>query len=109
MQLPSSPFTRSDAFETGLREREWRSLAAAGLIREVVPGYFVDAALPDTLELRLAIVRRAIQPDAVVGRRTAAWLHGVDALDHRGFPATPAIETVTRAAGRRTGNQLMAA
>jgi hypothetical protein len=74
-----------------------------------VPGYFVDSTLPDTLELRIAIARRAIAPEVVVARRTAAWLHGLDVLDHRGFPATPRIETVTRERGKRSDNRLMVA
>jgi hypothetical protein len=105
--LPTSPFTRSEAFDLGLREREWRALRSDGLLREVVPGYFVDAALPDTLELRLAITRRVIEPDVVVARRTAAWLRGVDVLDYRGFPTTPRIEVVTRSKADRPRNRLM--
>ena len=107
--FPSSPFTRSEALDSGIREREWRAHSAQGLIREVIPGYFVDAALPDTLELRLAITRRAIQPEVVVARRAAAWLHGQDVLDYRGFPATPRIEIVTPKRGDRPRNQLMQA
>jgi hypothetical protein len=107
--LPSSPFTYAEARDSGVREREWRTLSAEGLLREVIPGFFVDAALPDTLELRIALTRRAIGPNVVVARRSAAWLHGLDVLDHRGFPATPRIETVTRSAGHRPSNQLMVA
>ena len=94
--LPSSPFTRSEALDSGLRTSEWRELSSTGLVREITPGYFVDAALPDTLDLRLAIARRALDPDVVVARRAAAWLHGLDVLDYRGFPATPRLEVVTR-------------
>ncbi|MFL6181426.1 MAG: type IV toxin-antitoxin system AbiEi family antitoxin [Actinomycetes bacterium] len=107
--LPQSPFTRAEAFDLGLREREWRTLSTEGLIREVVPGFFVDASLPDTLNLRFSIARRAITDDVVVARRSAAWLHGVDVLDHRGFPATPRIETVTRKRQNRPRNGLMVA
>ncbi len=107
--FPSSPFTRPEALDSGFGEREWRTHAEAGLVREVIPGFFVDAALPDTLELRLAITRRAIPPGVVVARRAAAWLHGLDVLDYRGFPATPKIEVATRARRDRPRNQLMLA
>jgi hypothetical protein len=107
--LPESPFTRSEALDNGVRAREWRNLSQEGFVREVVPGFFVDARLPDTLQLRVAIVRRAIADDVVVARRSAAWLHGVDVLDYRGFPSTPPIETLTRERGKRSRNQLMAA
>lgn len=107
--FPLSPFSRSEALDAGMREREWRSLTAEGLLREVVPGYFVDASLPDTLDLRLAITRRVIGPNVVVARRTAAWLHGPDVLDYRGFPATPPIEVAVRQKCNRPRNQLMRA
>jgi len=106
--LPQSPFTRAEALDV-MREREWRALSAQGLVREAVPGLFVDASLPDTLEHRLAIARRAVAPDVVVARRTAAWLQGYDLLDYRGFPATPKVETVTNERAKRPKNALMAA
>ena len=43
--FPTSPFTRSEALDSGMREREWRASTELGLLREVIPGYFVDAAL----------------------------------------------------------------
>ena len=95
--------------DVGVRPREWRALGVDGLVREVIPGYFIDATLPDTLELRFRIMRRALDPDAVVARRSAAWLQGVDALDYRGFPATPRIETATRRRGDRALNRLVTA
>jgi hypothetical protein len=106
--LPQSPFTRAEALDV-MREREWRTLSAEGLVREVVPGIFVDASLPDTLEHRLAVARLAVAPGVVVARRTAAWVHGQDLLDYRGFPATPQIETVTNERAKRPKNALMAA
>jgi hypothetical protein len=107
--LPTHPFTRAEAYDLGLSERDWRSLSHDKLVREVIPGYFVDATLPDTVDLRLAIVRRAISEEVVVARRAAAWVRGLDVLDHRGFPATPRIETLTRERRHRPRNQLMVA
>ncbi len=105
--FPPGPFTRAEALDLGMRAREWRAASTAGLLREVVPGYFVDASVPDTVELRLAITRRVIEPNVVVCRRAAAWLHGADVLDYRGFPATPPIEVATRQRADRPRNRLM--
>lgn len=105
--LPPSPFTRAEALDLGVTHRQWRQLSADRLVREVTPGLFVDSSIPDTLDLRFAIVKRAIDPDAVVARRSAAWLQGVDVLDHRGFPTTPRIETVTRRRGDRSRTGLV--
>jgi hypothetical protein len=105
--LPSAPFTKSEAHDLGIRTREWRSLVTEGHLREVYPGYFVDAALPDTFQLRLAIASRILSPDLVVARRAAAWLHGLDVLDHRGFPRTPPLEVVTRRQELRSKSPLL--
>jgi len=105
--LPSTPFTKAEVFDLGIRNRGWRSLVSEDLVREVYPGYFVDAALPDTVQLRLAIASRILTPDLVVARRTAAWLHGLDLLDHRGFPRTPPLEVVTRRQQLRSKSPLL--
>lgn len=94
--LPSSPFTKAEAHDLGIRAREWRSLVIEGHVREVYPGYFVAAEVPDTLQLRLAIASRILTPELIIARRAAAWLQGLDVLDHRGFPRTPPLEVVTR-------------
>ena len=108
--LPPSPFTRSEALDDGVTERQWRSLSVEGFVREVVPGFFVDASLPDTLELRFAIIKRAITTEhVVIARRSASWLHGVDVLDYRGFPTTPRIETLTRERRNRPRIQVVQA
>jgi hypothetical protein len=106
--LPSTPFTKAEVLDLGIRIREWRALVSEDLVREVYPGYFVDAALPDTVQLRLAIACRILAPDLVVARRTAAWLHGLDLLDYRGFPRTPPLEVVTRRQEVRSKSPLLA-
>jgi hypothetical protein len=107
--LPQSPFTRQQALDLGVTARTWRDLSHDRLIREVYPGLFVDAALPDTLELRFEIVRRVLPPEVSVARRGAAWLQGLDMLDHRGLPRTPRIEVVTRRAADRPQHALVKA
>src|SRR5262245_41265158 len=95
MTLPSTPFTREQAFDLGISPQEWRTIRKGGLVRHLVGGVFVDASLDDTLDLRTEAVRLILPESVVVGRRTAAWMHGLDLLDHKGFPATPPVELVT--------------
>jgi hypothetical protein len=95
MKLPSSPFTRADALEGGVNRGDWRQLVAERRLREVYPGWFVDADMEDTVQLRIAIMRRILADHHVVARRSAAWVHGLNLLDYRGFPTTPPIEVVT--------------
>lgn len=107
--LPDSPFTRQQAFDLGLTTRMWRELAHDRMIREVYPGLFVDSSLPDTLQLRFDIIRQFLSPHVVVARRAAAWIEGVDILDHRGLPRTPPIEVLTRRASDRPKHALVKA
>lgn len=95
MLLPPTPFTRGEAHDLGIRDHQWRELVHDLHVREAYPGLYVDAALADTLQLRLAIAERLLTPDLVVARRTSAWLDGLDVLDHRGFPQTPPLEVLT--------------
>jgi hypothetical protein len=105
--LPNSPFTRQQALATGLTDRQWRQLARDRWIREVYPGLFVDAELPDTVQLRFDIMRRVLPSDVAVARRAAAWLQGHDFLDRRGQPGAPPVEVVTRRAARRPQHGLV--
>jgi len=95
MTLPSSPFTRAEALDDGLNRGVWRQLVAEHRLREVYPGWFVDAELEDTVQLRIAIMGRVLADHHVLARRSAAWVHGLNLLDYRGFPTTPPIEVVT--------------
>ncbi|MCZ3385676.1 MAG: hypothetical protein LH630_01595 [Actinomycetia bacterium] len=105
--LPSTPFAKAEVLDLGIRNREWRSLVSEDLVREVYPGCFVDASLPDTVQLRLAIASRILSPELVAARRTAAWLHGLDLLDYRGFPRTPPLEVVTHRQELRSKSSLL--
>lgn len=94
--LPSSPFTRPELLASGVSERRWRTLRDTHQVRELVHGVFVDAALPDTVDLRLAAVARTLAPGQVVARATAAWVDGLDVLDPRGLPATPRVGVLVK-------------
>jgi hypothetical protein len=84
--LPASPpilggrcFLREDARNAGLRTRELRSLLKAGRVRQILHGVYVDTRVVEDLATRVAALDLVRPPDAVIGRRTAAWLRGVDA------------------------------
>lgn len=91
--LPPSPFTRDEARAAGVSRYDWELLRRGGFVREIVKGVYVDADLPDTLNLRVASVAKKLRPGVVVSRRTAAWTYGVDVLDPYGFPIVPRVET----------------
>jgi len=96
MTIPKTPFTRAQALDLGITPHDWRMLRHDGLVRRMVGGVFVDAALTDTVDLRVAAVELILPGDAVVGRRTATWMRGLDVHDHRGYPATPPVDVLTR-------------
>ena len=78
--LPDTPFTRPELLAAGVTQRQWRMLRDERQLREIVRDVFVDASLPDTLDLRLAAVARTLTPGQVVARTTAAWIAGLDVL-----------------------------
>lgn len=67
---PGMPFTSP----------ELAVLRADGVLRAVLPGAFVCAALDDSAEVRTAAVAALVGPRlgevSVIGRLTAAWVHG---------------------------------
>ncbi|WP_417220424.1 hypothetical protein [Arthrobacter sp.] len=71
---PGEPFTAP----------ELAVLRAEGALRIVLPGAYVCAARPDTAEVRTAAVASFLGPRlreaAVIGRLTAAWVHGCHPL-----------------------------
>ncbi|MGH8939705.1 MAG: hypothetical protein ACRDV2_10200, partial [Actinomycetes bacterium] len=74
------PFTGPEAVRTGLGRDPLRALVATGRVRRVLRGVFVDACVPDTLELSARAVAKVVPPGTVICGRTAAWIWGVDAL-----------------------------
>lgn len=90
--LPRAPFTLADIPALGLTEADLRRMAKGGEIATLVRGVFVDAALPDSLELRAAAVARAVSSHHIVCDRTAAWLHGVDVHAYGEHDTRPPVE-----------------
>ena len=72
------PFTAAMAADCEVSRQTLRTLVARGAVRPLLRGVYVDAAVPDSSELRAAAVLLVTAPGAVICRRTAAWLHGVE-------------------------------
>lgn len=95
--LSGRPFGRHDAAAAGLSRRRLDRLTASGVLREPLYGVLVDSRRADTLQLRAACAGLVLPPGAAVGRRTAAWLWGVDARSPGEHPAVPDAECVVPA------------
>lgn len=93
----STPFSLADAEAAGFSRGDIRSLVRRGDIREVVRGAYVSVDVPDSTGLRAAALGRVVPPRAVVTRRTAAWLYGVDVLALGAHLAVPPVETLVPA------------
>ena len=68
------------AGERDLTARHLRRLLADGVVRRVLKGVYVEAGVPDDLDLRIAALRLHAPPDTVVCDRHAAWLHGAEMI-----------------------------
>ncbi|WP_162602322.1 type IV toxin-antitoxin system AbiEi family antitoxin [Nocardioides daejeonensis] len=78
LQLPTTPFLRSDALAVGLTPGSLQSALARNEIRRVFHGVYAPTSLTDTIDLRAACAALVLPPHCVVVERSAAWLHGVD-------------------------------
>lgn len=72
------PFTLAMAETAGLSRHQVAVMRGAGLIRRLVHGVYVDAAMPDSLQLRARALTLAVPEAAVITDTTAAWLYGID-------------------------------
>lgn len=94
MYFDGRPFTRAEAHGVGWSDDRLTKLVNSGLLRRPVQGVYVDALVRDSIELRAAAVCLVAPPDAVICRRTAAWLYGVDTLALREHGARPVVDCV---------------
>jgi very-short-patch-repair endonuclease len=86
-------FLRKDAVAAGFSDRRFRSLLGRGDITQILYGVYVDVRTAEDPSTRLAALDLVRPPDAVVCRRTAAWLRGIDVGGTS--PTTPrAVECV---------------
>jgi len=74
------PFTRRTALLCGWTDRKLARAVRNGVLRRLVKSVYVDALVPDTIELRASAVALIAPKDSVVCRETAAWVYGIDAL-----------------------------
>jgi hypothetical protein len=92
-------FRRANSVVAGLTEWQTRSLLLSGDLRQLVRGVMVDARCADDLEARVAALNLVRPPDAVIGRRTAAWLRGIDTREP---PATEPLQVECVVPAERT-------
>jgi hypothetical protein len=91
LNLPGDrPFTSAEARELGVRYVDLRALVQSGLLVHPIRGVYASPAMPDSLELRIAILKLVVPKDCVVTDRTAAWLWGAQMIlapgDHLEVP-----------------------
>jgi hypothetical protein len=102
----TDPFTMRDAGCVGWSPDDMRRFLRDGLVRRVVPGVYVDAAVPDVVGLRARALARVVPAGQVVCLRTAGWLLTADVLpigSHRAVPPVDLMAPSGAAAPRRTG------
>ncbi|WP_164512590.1 DUF559 domain-containing protein [Nocardioides baekrokdamisoli] len=94
--------TPAELRQRGLRPRHIRTLLERGELRRILRGAYVDSSVPDSLELRAAACARVLGPRQIVVDRTAAWLHGVDALTWGEHDVLPPVEVCAVRGDQRT-------
>ena len=94
------PFSSAEASRLGVDESLRRRLVERGLLRPLLRGVFVAAGVPDSLRLRVAALGLVVPEHAVVVDRTAAWLHGVDALPRSAIHRMPSLDVFSRQGSR---------
>ncbi|GAB6986091.1 DUF559 domain-containing protein [Nocardioides pyridinolyticus] len=91
--FPPSPFTCQEARAAGISRRRLDDAVQQRLLRRVLRGVYVDAALPDTPLLRVRAARLVISPHSVLCDRTAAWVLGCEVHDYRELDVIAPIES----------------
>ena len=98
--LPSY-FTWAQARDLGLTRWGLTQLLHQGRLRRPFRDVYVDASLADTVDTRLAVVRLVLPEHAVIVDRTAAWVWGVDTLQHWELEYLPRLEIFVRRGHKR--------
>ena len=91
--FPAEPFTTARARALGLSEKRVRAALRDGLIRRVLHGVYLRCDQPDTVDTRAACAALVVARGSVLRDRTAAWIHGVEALTHPEHEVLPPLET----------------
>jgi len=88
-ELLNGPFRRSDAAHARVTSRQLDELVISGAVVQVLRGVYLPTALLQDVAARAAAVSLVLPLGAAICRRTAAWLHGIDARKpgtHRDLP-----------------------
>jgi hypothetical protein len=72
-------FTAGQARANGITAWCLAEMVRRGRVRRLLYDAYVDASVPDTVVLRAQAVCLVMPDSAVICRRTAAWLYGIDA------------------------------
>lgn len=82
------PFTPSQARTVGIRRSDLDRMLRHGVLRRVVKGVYVDAAVADNRRTRALALGLAVPERRVVHGRTASWLYGVRVSSGHGLIET---------------------
>ena len=105
---PTAPFTSALARREGVSYAVLRRLVARGLLVHPVRGVYHSPSLPDSLELRIEVLKQIVPERAVVTDRTAAWvLGGVRVLAPGAHMVVPEVSMFCLP-GSRLRNKLVA-
>ena len=81
-----------DANAAGISRYRLQQLVRQRKVRHVFRGVYLDAAVPDSLDTRVACLALVLPPFAVACDRTAAWLHGIDTFEYRELEILPPLD-----------------
>lgn len=102
----TAPFTSRDAVALGWSEKKLRQFVRAGLVRRVLRGVYVDAAVTDDLASRATALAKAVPNGDVICLRTAGWLWSANVLPigaHLRIPPVDLMAPSGTAGPRRAG------
>jgi hypothetical protein len=112
-RLPTDrAFTPTQASDLGIPRQRLRTLVAKEAVRPLVRGLYAVAGLELTVLERARAIALVVPPMSVVTDETAAWIHGLDLLDHRGGPPPLSFvrvhgDTRLRREGIRSGTRML--
>lgn len=108
LPLPvDKPFTRSMARAAGVNDQLLQRLYQRGMLRRPVRNVYVGAGVPDSIQLRLAVLSLVVPQGCFVADHSAAWLHAGDvALPPNGHLEVPRLSVFRPADEGRLRNDL---
>ncbi len=89
-----APFTSAEARDCGVSRRSFEWLVRTGMVRCELHGVYAATQAPNDPLMRATALGLVLPPDAVVVDRTAAWLHGLDALRRSAFYEAPPLDVI---------------